>query len=422
MKGVARRLGCTEGQAYTAAIGLVLALAAALIGLPPTLRTAGAPALGSTSGQDLAVAPSPPANTDTPVDDAPAPSPSPLVPAPDRDGPAAPWAAPTSPERPSPAAADPASPPPPPPATVVATAFGDARLLARVGSPGAPDGVAVDDRGRVLVTTDNGLLRGEAAPSKVLRYGTDGRLEAELVIAGQDRARAGGLTGITVTRDGHVLVLDTAPARVLRVDLDRGSQETVAVVPDLPGDGRPQPAGLALDGDGTAYITDAGQGVIWRLSASADVSPWYVFADAEAAAGPTGIALDAAGDLLVATAVSLRESPAAGLVQRIDVRPDGAAGERTTIATTSHLSGPAGLAVADGGAVVVTLQEADEILLLGPEGDERALVTREQVQRATGLPLDGPAGIAFHAGAVVVANQAPTGDPSHWAVFVIDLV
>ena len=38
MKAIAARLGCTEGQLQTIAVGLAVALVAAITGLPPVLR------------------------------------------------------------------------------------------------------------------------------------------------------------------------------------------------------------------------------------------------------------------------------------------------------------------------------------------------------------------------------------------------
>jgi len=440
MVRLAGLLGCTEGQAYTVLLGTVVALVAALLGLPPTLRDV----TESAAGGDTAVsaAPAPPPNSDTPA-------PTGEVAAPPAAGVAAPAAggevpgasarvpdavaAPATPDAPAPSPPSP-SDPAAPAAVVPATGFGAAQLAARVGAPGAPDGVAVDGAGRIHVATNNALLRGQPGASKVIRYAPDGRVQRELVVEGQDGARTGGLTGVAIAADGTVLVLDSAPARVLRVDLDGGRQATYASISDLPAcgpaaataaceagaDDRPQPRALVVDATGALFVSDSGQGVIWRVPAGGRPSPWFVFADA--AASPTGIALDPTGDLLVATTLSLESSSGGGQLQRIDVRRDGTAGRRTTVAAIDPLSGPLGLTVTPDGGVVVALSTSNVLVLLGPDGTERARLTAEQVEAAVGVPLDGPTGLAVRGRSVVVTNQSPTAnDASHWVVFDVPL-
>lgn len=436
---LARLLGCTEGQVYTVALATFLALAAALVGLPPTMRDV-VPTARTPSASAVAT-PTPPAETAAEGTDVPTPVARPaqvahatVAGATAEVAPAAPARGVTGETAEAPAVIPPA--PTPTPAVPPATGLGPAGVAARVGEPGAPDGVAVDGAGRVYVTTNNGTLRGGAGPSKVLRYGPDGTLEREITVAGQDAARPGGLTGALVAPDGGVLVLDSAPARVLRLDLDRSEQSTHAVLADLPAcgptalanaceagmDDDPAPRAMALAADGALFVTDSGQGLVWRIRGAGAPEPWFVFPAGEAASGPTGIAIDGEGDVLVVTSMALQGDAGRGLVQRIDVRPDGTAGARSTLASTDMLSGPVGLAVTADGAIVVAFTASNVLVLLGPDGTERARLTAAQVEEHAEVPLDGPTGVAIRDRSVLVTNQSPTAnDRSHWVVFGIPL-
>jgi sugar lactone lactonase YvrE len=439
MPRIAGALGCTEGQAYTLLLGIVMTVAAALLGLPPTMRDI-ADVGGTSAGGGVSAAPPPPPSSDTPSG-APELAPPPVAvaaaPLPTGDGPAiAASPAPTAVVAPAPPAPPAAATGPSAPTATAPTGFGAAQLAARVGDPGAPDGVAVDGTGRLLVATNNALIRGRQGPSKVIRYGADGKVDDELVVQGQAATRTSGLTGLALAADGTVLALDAAPARVLRLDLDRGRQATLAALADLPAcaptaasaacehgaDDRPEPRDLVVDQHGGVLVSDSGQGVIWRVPPGGRAMPWFVFPDAEAASRPTGLALDPAGALLVATTVSLQPSAGAGQVQRIAVGADGGPGERTTVAEIEPLSGPMGLAVTPGGGIVVALATADAVVLLGPDGAERARLTADQVAAAAGVPLDGPTGLALRGRSLVVTNQSPTAnDASHWVVFDVPL-
>jgi hypothetical protein len=406
MVRVAGLLGCTEGQAYTALIGVALAVTASLFALPPADGVRGLPTAG---GNELASAPVPPAGTDTPVEAPPDPPSAP---------PPALVAEPPTGEVP----VDPITPEVPPPSVgptpaFIANGFGAADVMARVGPPGAPEGIAVDRTGRVYVATNNGVARGGPGASKVMRFGPGGRLEKQLTVQGQSAARTNGLTGLTITTDGSVLALDTAPARVLRLDLDRGRQETHATLPDVPGlDGPAQPRSLTVAPGGVLFVTDSGQGMIWRISTDGTAEPWHVFAKSEATSA-TGITLDANGDILV-----VASTPLQGSVYRIDVQRDGTAGTRTTLVTLEPLAGPAGISATPGGGMVVAMASSNELVLLGPDGAEQARLTAEEVAQHADVPLDGPTGVVASGRSLLVTNQSPrANDESHWVVFDIEL-
>lgn len=419
---VASALGCTEGQAYTLLIGVIVTVFTVWVGIPPTLRGR-ATSVRSIGPEAMDEAPTVPATSEPPND---------------RTGlraPLAPVPPPTAPPTRTEAPDD--GPPPAARRHRVAPAFpvrsfGITRIAARVGQPGAPDGLAIDAEGRTYVATNNGLGRGGEGRSKVFRYASDGNLDGDVVISGQAETRTSGLTGLVLDAVGFVFVLDAAPARVLRVDLDTGDQATYEQIPDVPAcglvsssdacepgahDESPLPRGIALDSQGSLFITDANQELIWRIAPTGNIAPWAVFAEGDV---PAGIAFDNDGDVVVSLSRSLDGGPAAGAVIHVDVRADGTAGRRTTFAQTDALSGPVGLAVTSTGEVVVALAEADTLLLLGSDGRELDRLRADGAAADTGIALDAPTGVVIAGDRAFVTNQAPS-DSTAWVVFSVEL-
>lgn len=421
IRRLASALGCTEGQAYTLVIGTLVTVVAVWLGVPPTLRErpAAAPTFGVT-------APVPPVPVEPTPSSASAPTPvSPLAPVPITPATVAATAGP-SPREPEPSAS-------PTPAPRPFTRFGRASVAGRVGSPGAPDGVAARPDGGFVVATNNGFGRGEQGPSAVITYGPTGRPEREIAVAGQSSMRTSGLTGAVLDATGAAFVLDTAPARVLRVGVS-GAVDVYAEIPDLPACGAsgtqgcepgtrndaPLPRGIALDAAGGLYVTDAAQSLIWRVSTAPRVSPWMALDDTDA---PSGVALDPQGSLVIAIGRPLGTAAAQpGAVVRVQVRPGPVPGRTSTLAETAPFDAPAGLAVAPAGDIVLSLQGANAVVLLSPSGRELARLDAARVDADTGVPLDGPTGVAIHRDRALVTNQSPrSNDSDHWTVFRLEL-
>lgn len=149
MGALARRLGCTVGQAYTSVIGLVIATALAITAISPRPHTREDPASPSVS-QSTVTQGAVPAPTDEP-----SPTPSPLAPGhvgfPTDGG----------------AASDPGLGSGGARETDLTLVLPEVARFAAVPAPGVPEGVAVDSDGRVYVATNNGGSRGGPGPSRV---------------------------------------------------------------------------------------------------------------------------------------------------------------------------------------------------------------------------------------------------------------
>ena len=313
--------------------------------------------------------------------------------------------------------------PPPPPAT------GQLALFTRVAGPGAPDGIAVDLDGTVYVATNNGTAQGEAGPSNIVVFAPDGTRRGEIAVQGQPDGHALGLTGLTLEKPRTLLALDAATGRVIRVDVVTGQQTEVARLPNLSGcpgvppcevgvsDDGPLPRGVATDGSGTLYVTDATQGVIWRIAPGGVAEPWLVAPQFATANGLGAVVVEAAGSLLVAAPEVLDpRSLGGGGVYRVPVNADGSAGTPDLVAPFAGGELPTGLALTHDGSIAVALAGIDAVALLGGDGSEVRRVTGT----ATGVALDTPTNLAFSGLTLLATNQAPA-TPANWAVLAVGI-
>jgi sugar lactone lactonase YvrE len=400
-------LGVTRGQVSTLMVALAVAVVLTIGGLPPVLRHRSGPA-------PSAAAPATPPRA-APADGVAAPAPSVAAPVLDPVAGVAPVSgttrnAFTASPTPTEVSTGPASPP-----------VGTASVFAPVGSPGAPEGIAVAADGTIFVATDNGTAGGEPGPSRILSFSANGVPGGAFTVTGQPADHALGLTGLVVDGRGGLFALDAATARVLRFDLRTGRQATYATLPNLPAcqlvvaavngcepgvsDDAPLPRGAALDAQGNLYVSDAAQGAIWRIAAGG-AQPVLFTSDVAFGSGDgvSGLALAPDGSLLVVAPQAVDPAAAGGgAVYRFPVT-DGKAGNRTLVAHLAPGEGPQGIALLDDGSMVVTLHDAGAVVLLDKAGTE----IRRVGGTTAGATMDAPFGVAFDHGTLLVTNQSKT--------------
>ena len=243
-----------------------------------------------------------------------------------------------------------------------------------------PRGVAVDEDGRVYVA-DTGANRIRQIDLEgmitTIAGGEDGGDEAPMM------ARLSVPRGLAVDADGVLYVADTGNNQIHRLD-DEG-MTAVAGVAGL-GDGGPatharllDPNGVAIDADGTVYITDTGnrrvrkvdaEGVITTFAGTGEQGDGGDGGPATSAQFyyPGGIAIDSAGNVYITDLYGhrVRKVDTEGIITTFagtgeagDEDKDGDIGDGGP-ATSAQLHYPAGLAF-----------DADDNLYIADAGNSR---------------------------------------------------
>jgi sugar lactone lactonase YvrE len=167
------------------------------------------------------------------------------------------------------------------------------------------------------------------------------------------------------------------------------------------------PFAIALAPDGARYVADAGDtNRIRRIAADGTVTTLPGAFDT-----PSGIALDQAGNLIVADtgANTIRRISPTGAVTTL--AGDGTAAFRDGPAAQARFNGPIGVAVDDKGNVYVADSYNDRIRLITPDGQVRTLAGGDAPGFADGqgaaAAFDTPTGLALDRdGALFVADTA----------------
>jgi sugar lactone lactonase YvrE len=318
----------------------------------------------------------------------------------------------------------------------------DIRTFTRIPAPGQPEPVAIGPREQVFVGT-NQQGKGDAdAPSKIFVYSRRGRRIRDIVLRGQDLEREHGSQGLAFDGRWRLHVLDrSARARVVRINLQTGRQRDYATFRDVPsctvsgretdcsatvGDMPPAPNYGAFAPDGSLYVTDIEQALIWRVPPGGGrPEVWFTDPRLENIFGPNGIQVlgDGRTILFVVTAKGpVTGDPTSGAIFRLPIRDNGTPGELRTFWSSRPFDGPDGLAVGRTGKVYVALAGANQLGVISAQGQELTRVPANPLENAQmEIPFDGPASMAFLGRRLLMSNQTDAlvgpGNPDRWAVF-----
>lgn len=313
----------------------------------------------------------------------------------------------------------------------------DVQTLAKVPAPGQPALALVAPDRTIYEGTFTNSSGAANGPSKVFAYSPEGRLVREYTISGQDPSANNGVQVAAYDSRGRLYLLDQHPARILRLDPRTGSQTTWAVFKDVPAcappgignecsatltDNPPEPDYAAWGTDGSLYVTDYTQGLIWRVEPNGGVAHvWFTDPQLDGAQfGPAGIQLmPDHSTLMLSTSAGGASDPSSattGELYRLPIQANGNPGKLTKVWESGPAEAPDGIALAKSGNVYVSLvgPNVNAIAVVGPDGREITRIMHDSGDP----PFDQPASVWFDNDRLIVANDAYfSGDHTHFAIF-----
>jgi hypothetical protein len=320
-------------------------------------------------------------------------------------------------------------------AGAAASPRGTVSVFAPVPSPGYPALPHVIGDQIYEGTYSNPL--GDSLPSRVYRYSADGHLEQTFVVTGQDLSEPHGVQVAANDAAGRLLLLDKTSGRVIRLDPQTGAQTLYSRVPDLPIctvaaagaacspailDQAPMPDYAAWGPDGSLYVTDYQQAVIWRIPPGGGTATVWL-ADRRLDGGPFGtacITLLADQHTLLFDQASNgglgSTSATTGKLYEVAIGADGRPGPLRQIWESGSADAPDGCALSTDGHIFVALVGGpNQIVELDPAGHELARFGQAVTgDNGSPVPFDSPSGLAFDGTQLLVANQSYfAGDPAN---------
>jgi sugar lactone lactonase YvrE len=244
-----------------------------------------------------------------------------------------------------------------------------------------PEGIAVDKRGDVYVTTF--AVTAGGGPGKIFVFGSDGRLKRELQVAGSSNF----LLGIAFhPQTNDLLVVDSGAGRVLSVNANTGASSVFTEV----GAGSGLNA-LAFDSADNVYISDSAQGIVWRTGRRGGAPVAWVTNPLLATTGvpPFG-----------ANGLDFNRSETSLFVantgdDRIIRIPVVAGTPGTPVVFTNSVNGADGLFVDENDNLWICANQADEIVVVNQDGKAIA-----KLGDFGGLRDGAPVGLLFPASLV----------------------
>jgi sugar lactone lactonase YvrE len=318
------------------------------------------------------------------------------------------------------------------PAAAAGGSRGTVTVLAHVPAPGYPADPRVVGDTVYEGTYDNPY--GDTVASRVFAFSAaSGALVRTYVVSGQDLSKPHGVQVAAVDSRGNLILLDKTSGRILRLDPRTGAQSLYGQVADLKQcdaasvrppcsptmlDLAPMPDYAVWGPDGSLYVTDYQQAVIWRLPpGGGEGRIWLASRRLDGAIfGTAGLAIAPDHRTLLfdqGTGAGLGAgNPTTGALYSVPIEPDGGAGPLRELWQSYGAAVPDGFAVAASGDIYLAeVGLTNQIVELSPAG--RPIATFGQAftgEDGSSVPFDSPSGVAWLGTELVIANQSYLSD------------
>jgi sugar lactone lactonase YvrE len=245
--------------------------------------------------------------------------------------------------------------------------------LATAAELDSPTGVAVDTAGNVYIADAGNRVVRKVSNGVITTFAGTGTAGYSGDNGPAAQAKLAYPAGVTVDAAGNVYISDVAGGAIRKVA--NSVITTIAGGPAIGccyGDNGPAasaelstPTGTAVDAAGNVYIADAGEGVIRKVSQGVITTiagngwQYWVYGDGNAPdlelVCPTGVAMDAAGNLYIADAGNnvIRKASNGAITTIAGTASDQGYSGDNGPATSSELNGPSGVAVDAAGNVYI---------------------------------------------------------------------
>jgi sugar lactone lactonase YvrE len=323
-----------------------------------------------------------------------------------------------------------------------ATARLEVRVLAKVPPPGYPASTVVAPDGTIYTGTFKSFTAASpSGPSNVFAYSSTGQLLRTYTVQGQAQGVADAVQVATMDRSGTLYLLDQDPARIIKLDPQTGAQTTWATFSTLPacpspgaahgcsdgtGGNAPEPDFAAWGPDGSLYVTDYNQAVIWRVPPSGGAaSVWLTDPRFNGfVVGPAGIELMPDQHALMVSTGGGGIDPATGKLYTVAIEPNGQPGPMVGLWESAPAEAPDGFALARSGDVYLSLvgPSGNAVVELSPHGAQVARVPQNAADNELlSTPFDAPGSVSFDGNELIVTNEASiSNDTADWALLEID--
>jgi hypothetical protein len=318
----------------------------------------------------------------------------------------------------------------------------DIRVLAHVPPPGYPALSLVAPDRTIYVGTFTNATGDANGASHLYAYSPEGLMLRDWTIQGQSPDGDNGIQVAAQDASGKLYLLDQEPPRVLTFDPHTGTQSSYATFSDVPScppggaatncsdtvmDNPPEPDYAAWGTDGSLYVTDYTQSLIWRVPpGGGKAQVWFTDPQLDGTLfGPAGIVLMPDQRTLMldtsAGGATTVGNTTTGKLYTLPINPDGSPGKLKHLWESGPAQGPDGFALAQSGNVYMALvgPGTNQLVEISPTGKELGRAPATPLDNeAMAVPFDEPSSVEFDGDRMIVTNDAYfSGDETHWVIY-----